>query len=93
MRKYYLNNLVTFAGIVMGDYSRVKWGNSEKKELKAASLPLAITEAQNAFKNHREQYFKLLDNRFTTEQKMQLHNDFPKEIIILEEIVHSIPTV
>ncbi len=88
MKRYYLK-LFKFAGIFLSDYSRVYWGNAEKKKLKATNRGEAIDEALKLFKEHRRLQLKLVDNRFTKDHRGKLKTTFPKKMIIIEEVTYE----
>lgn len=90
MKTTYYIELVTFEGIFRSDYSRVRWGDTEKKEIVAENLPEAQIKGLDIFLNHREKYLKLVDHRFSKEHRERLINTFPKEMLITEVIPHSI---
>ncbi len=90
MKKYYLK-LIDLWGIIMGDYSAAYWQYDGRRELKSANLPDATQEGLKVFIERRERLLPLIDHRFTKAHKEKLINSFPKEIIIIEEEIHTIP--
>lgn len=90
MKKYYLK-LIDLSGVIMGDYSSAHWEYDGRRELKSANLSDATQEGLEVFAERREFWLPLIDHRFTKAHKEKLINSFPKEIIIIEEIIHKIP--
>lgn len=88
MKRYYLK-LFKFAGVYPSDYSRVYWGNAEKRKLEATNRGEAIEEAMRLFKDHRKSQLKLIDSRFTKDHQDKLKKTFPKKMTIIEEIIHE----